>query len=105
MYRVLGLPEDYVLVGVTQDAEQEEFWDENRRLCDLRLFSPILKVVEPRGSKEEKALNYEISKLIFHVRRCEFQPYNGRCMWLDFTAGVGGDFADWQKKIFRMLML
>ncbi|XP_066972398.1 phosphatidylinositol 4,5-bisphosphate 3-kinase catalytic subunit alpha isoform-like [Macrobrachium rosenbergii] len=64
LYRVLGVPEDYVLVGVTQDAEQEEFWDESRRLCDLRLFSPILKVVEPRGSKEEKVLNYEISLAI-----------------------------------------
>lgn len=58
---MLGQPEEYVLVGVTQDAEQEEFWDETKRLCDLRLFSPILKVVEPRGSKEEKVLNYEIS--------------------------------------------
>ncbi|KAK7071391.1 Phosphatidylinositol 4,5-bisphosphate 3-kinase catalytic subunit alpha isoform [Halocaridina rubra] len=64
LYRVLGLPEEYVFVGVTQDAEQEEFWDENRRLCDLQLFSPILKLVEPRGSKEEKVLNYEISLAI-----------------------------------------
>ncbi|XP_042869031.1 phosphatidylinositol 4,5-bisphosphate 3-kinase catalytic subunit alpha isoform-like [Penaeus japonicus] len=64
LYRVLGQPEEYVLVGVTQDAEQEEFWDEAKRLCDLRLFSPILKVVEPRGSKEEKVLNYEISLAI-----------------------------------------
>ncbi|XP_069182358.1 phosphatidylinositol 4,5-bisphosphate 3-kinase catalytic subunit alpha isoform isoform X2 [Procambarus clarkii] len=64
LYRVLGLPEEYILVGVTQDAEQEEFWDESRRLCDLRLFSPILKIVEPRGSKEEKILNYEISLAI-----------------------------------------
>ncbi|XP_068234366.1 phosphatidylinositol 4,5-bisphosphate 3-kinase catalytic subunit alpha isoform-like [Palaemon carinicauda] len=64
LYRILGVPENYLLVGVTQDAEQEEFWDESRRLCDLRLFSPILKVVEPRGSKEEKVLNYEISLAI-----------------------------------------
>ncbi|KAG7162944.1 Phosphatidylinositol 45-bisphosphate 3-kinase catalytic subunit alpha isoform-like [Homarus americanus] len=64
LYRVLRVPEEYVLVGVTQDAEQEEFWDESRRLCDLRLFSPILKIVEPRGSKEEKILNYEISLAI-----------------------------------------
>ena len=27
-----------------QDAEREEFYDESRRLCDLRLFQPILKV-------------------------------------------------------------
>nr|ADE44090.1 phosphoinositide 3-kinase isoform a [Panulirus argus] len=64
LYRVLRVPEEYVLVGVTQDAEQEEFWDESRRLCDLRLFSPILKIMEPRGSKEEKVLNHEISLAI-----------------------------------------
>ncbi|XP_076066613.1 phosphatidylinositol 4,5-bisphosphate 3-kinase catalytic subunit alpha isoform-like [Oratosquilla oratoria] len=61
LYRVLGKEEEYILVGVTQDAELEEFWDEKRRLCDLDLFSPILKVLEPRGKKEDKVLNYEIS--------------------------------------------
>ena len=29
-------------------------------MCDLRLFQPILKVVEPAGNKEEKMLNYDI---------------------------------------------
>ena len=50
----------YIFVSITQDAEREEFYDENRRLCDLRLFQPILKVVEPKGNKEEKMLNSEI---------------------------------------------
>ncbi len=30
-----------------QDAEREEFYDESRRLCDLRLFQPLLKVTAP----------------------------------------------------------
>lgn len=47
-------------VITSQDAEREEFYDETRRLCDLRLFQPILKVVEPAGNKEEKMLNYDI---------------------------------------------
>ena len=29
---------------VNKDAEREEFYDESRRLCDLRLFQPVLKV-------------------------------------------------------------
>ena len=33
------------------------------RLCDLRLFLPILSVVEPEGNKEEKMLNYDIGNL------------------------------------------
>ena len=50
----------YIFVSITQDAEREEFYDETRRLCDLRLFQLVLKVVEPAGNKEEKMLNYEI---------------------------------------------
>ena len=52
----------YIFVGILQDGEREEFFDETRRLCDLRLFQPILKVLEPKGNREEKMLNYEIGK-------------------------------------------
>lgn len=52
----------YIFVGVTQEAEREEFYDETRRLCDLRLFHPILKVIEPLGNREEKILNREIGE-------------------------------------------
>lgn len=53
-------------MGVTQEAEREEFYDETRRLCDLRLFHPILKVIEPLGNREEKILNREIGKRMVH---------------------------------------
>lgn len=56
----------YIFVGVTQEAEREEFYDETRRLCDLRLFHPILKVIEPLGNREEKILNREIGKRMVH---------------------------------------
>ena len=46
-----------------QEAEREEFYDETRRLCDLRLFQPFLKVIEPVGNREEKILNREIGTL------------------------------------------
>lgn len=48
-----------------QEAEREEFYDETRRLCDLRLFQPFLKVIEPVGNREEKILNREIGERIF----------------------------------------
>lgn len=53
-------------MGVTQEAEREEFYDETRRLCDLRLFHPILKVIEPLGNREEKILNREIGTVTTH---------------------------------------
>ena len=62
LFHKLGDPGQYIFVGITQDAEMEEFYDETRRLCDLRLFQPILKVIEPRGNREEKMLNYEIGE-------------------------------------------
>ncbi|KAI3375935.1 hypothetical protein L3Q82_016346, partial [Scortum barcoo] len=62
----------YIFVGVTQEAEREEFYDETRRLCDLRLFHPILKVIEPLGNREEKILNREIGFAI-GMPVCEFE--------------------------------
>lgn len=60
----------YIFVGVTQEAEREEFYDETRRLCDLRLFHPILKVIEPLGNREEKILNREIGTRIHWSKTC-----------------------------------
>lgn len=51
-----------VLFPCLQEAEREEFYDETRRLCDLRLFQPFLKVIEPVGNREEKILNREIGE-------------------------------------------
>lgn len=50
-----------------QEAEREEFYDETRRLCDLRLFQPFLKVIEPVGNREEKILNREIGESLFFI--------------------------------------
>ena len=59
---LLGEASTYIFVTITQDAEKEELYDEGRRLCDLRLFQPWLKVVEPAGNREEKMLNYDIGR-------------------------------------------
>ncbi|PIK49264.1 putative phosphatidylinositol 4,5-bisphosphate 3-kinase catalytic subunit alpha isoform [Apostichopus japonicus] len=61
---LLAEASSYIFVTITQDAEREEFYDEGRRLCDLRLFQPWLKVVEPAGNREEKMLNYDIGSAI-----------------------------------------
>ena len=63
LYEKLLEPASYIFMSITQDARREEFYDETRRLCDLRLFQPILKIVEPVGNREEKMLNYEIGNL------------------------------------------
>ncbi|XP_074980144.1 phosphatidylinositol 4,5-bisphosphate 3-kinase catalytic subunit alpha isoform isoform X3 [Caretta caretta] len=72
LFHLLQDESSYIFVGVTQEAEREEFFDESRRLCDLRLFQPILKVIEPVGNREEKILNREIGFAI-GMPICEFE--------------------------------
>ncbi|KAJ1080049.1 hypothetical protein NDU88_000271 [Pleurodeles waltl] len=72
LFHLLQDDSSYIFVGVTQEAEREEFYDEARRLCDLRLFQPILKVIEPVGNREEKILNREIGFAI-GMPICEFE--------------------------------
>jgi len=63
-FHLLSSDADYVFTSVTLDAKKEEFHDESRRLCDLHLFVPFLKLVEPNAStKQENILNSQISKL------------------------------------------
>jgi len=62
LFHLLKDASAYIFVSITQDAEKEEFYDESRRLCDLRLFQPILKLVEPEGNLDEKIANSEISQ-------------------------------------------
>lgn len=64
LFYLLSDANSYIFVSITQEAEKEEFYDETRRLCDLRLFQPVLKVVEPKGNREEKMLNYDIGRLL-----------------------------------------
>uniref|UniRef100_A0A5F8GEL2 Phosphatidylinositol 4,5-bisphosphate 3-kinase catalytic subunit alpha isoform n=1 Tax=Monodelphis domestica TaxID=13616 RepID=A0A5F8GEL2_MONDO len=71
LHQLLQDETSYIFVSVTQEAEREEFFDETRRLCDLRLFQPFLKVIEPVGNREEKILNREIGFAI-GMPVCEF---------------------------------
>jgi phosphatidylinositol-4,5-bisphosphate 3-kinase len=49
-------------VSVTQEAKNLEYYDEKKRICDLKLFHPFFKLVEAQGDLEEKSLNSDISK-------------------------------------------
>ncbi|XP_037075832.1 phosphatidylinositol 4,5-bisphosphate 3-kinase catalytic subunit alpha isoform-like isoform X2 [Pollicipes pollicipes] len=61
---LLGEPGQYIFQGVTQDGVREDFYDETRRLCDLRLHEPYLQVREPHGNKDEKMFNQYLSACI-----------------------------------------
>lgn len=65
LYGLLHDMDSYVFVCVNPTtAEQEEQIDELRRLCDVRPFQAVLRLVERKGDKAEKILNSQIRFLL-----------------------------------------
>ena len=54
----------YNLMCINCMAERETLIDESRRLCDVKPFQNLLKVVEREGDKAEETLNTKIGQLI-----------------------------------------
>ncbi|XP_063797934.1 phosphatidylinositol 4,5-bisphosphate 3-kinase catalytic subunit delta isoform [Pseudophryne corroboree] len=64
LFHTLGSPTSYVFTCINQTAEQQELEDEQRRLCDIQPFLPVLRLVAREGDRAEKSLNSQISLLI-----------------------------------------
>lgn len=54
----------YVFSCINSNAEIEELRDETRRLCDIKPFCSILKVIEREGIKDDRNLDSKIGNLI-----------------------------------------
>jgi hypothetical protein len=63
-YFHIGDQSSFIFSAITLDAKLEEFYEESRRLCDLRLFDLMLKLIEPEGNKEEKRISSMIDLAI-----------------------------------------
>ncbi|XP_051874225.1 phosphatidylinositol 4,5-bisphosphate 3-kinase catalytic subunit beta isoform isoform X1 [Pristis pectinata] len=64
LYNVLGESDSYMFQCVNQSAVHEELEDESRRLCDVRPFLPVLKLVTRNCNRAEKLLDSKIGVLI-----------------------------------------
>nr|XP_034975714.1 phosphatidylinositol 4,5-bisphosphate 3-kinase catalytic subunit delta isoform isoform X2 [Zootoca vivipara] len=64
LFHMLSGPESYVFTCVNQTAEQQELEDEQRRLCDVQPFLPVLRLVAREGDRVKKLINSQISLLI-----------------------------------------
>ncbi|XP_066547128.1 phosphatidylinositol 4,5-bisphosphate 3-kinase catalytic subunit delta isoform [Amia ocellicauda] len=64
LFHALNDPDAYVFTCINHTAEQEELEDEQRRLCDVRPFLPILRLVAREGDRVVKLINTQISLLI-----------------------------------------
>lgn len=54
----------YVFSCINANAEAEELRDETRRLCDIKPFCSVLKVIEREGVKGDRNLDSQIGLLI-----------------------------------------
>ncbi|KAH0946844.1 hypothetical protein HN011_008570 [Eciton burchellii] len=54
----------YVFSFINSNAEIEELRDETRRLCDIKPFCSVLKVIEREGIKSDRNLDSQIGLLI-----------------------------------------
>nr|BAQ19553.1 phosphatidylinositol 4,5-bisphosphate 3-kinase catalytic subunit beta isoform [Patiria pectinifera] len=64
LYKALLDLNFYIFQCINQSAEQEELLDGNRRLCDIKPFWPMLRVVRKASDVEDKVLNSKIGLLI-----------------------------------------
>uniref|UniRef100_A0A665T515 Phosphatidylinositol 4,5-bisphosphate 3-kinase catalytic subunit alpha isoform n=1 Tax=Echeneis naucrates TaxID=173247 RepID=A0A665T515_ECHNA len=74
LYHLLQEESSYIFVSVTQEAEREEFYDETRRLCDLRLFQAFLKVIEPSNNEIMFTIQSEVHMYI-HMQYLHVMQY------------------------------
>uniref|UniRef100_A0ABM5EKJ9 phosphatidylinositol-4,5-bisphosphate 3-kinase n=1 Tax=Pogona vitticeps TaxID=103695 RepID=A0ABM5EKJ9_9SAUR len=64
LFHMLSDPESYVFTCINQTAERQELEDEQRRLCDIQPFLPVLRLVAREGDRAKKLINSQVSLLI-----------------------------------------
>ncbi|VDO06558.1 unnamed protein product [Brugia timori] len=64
LFSLLLTPSDYIFFTIRTDGEREELYDESRSIFSLRLFVPLLCLVEPEGNREEKELTHDIGNFL-----------------------------------------
>lgn len=64
LFSILSDPDAYVFTCINRTAEREDLEDEQRRLCEVRPFLPVFKLVAREGDRVEKLINTQISLLL-----------------------------------------
>lgn len=64
LHGILKDAQSYVFSYINSNAEAEELRDETRRLCDIKPFCSVLKVIEREGIKNDRNLDAQIGHII-----------------------------------------
>ncbi|KAL1462919.1 hypothetical protein WDU94_014720 [Cyamophila willieti] len=108
-YPLHGMLKDascYVFSLINNMAEHEEIHDENKRICDVKPFYRILRIVERQGDKADIILNSQISHLIGkglhefdHLRSSEVNVYRSNMKQLTTEAARERHTKPWIDKL------
>lgn len=64
LFSLLGEMDGHIFECVNQAAVHEELEDESRRLCDVRPFLPVLRLITRNCGRAERLLDSKIGVLI-----------------------------------------
>ena len=64
LHGILKDSNSYIFTCINSNAEPEVLRDESRRLCDIKTFCSILKLIEREGVKVDRNLDSQIGLLI-----------------------------------------
>lgn len=64
LHGILKDSQSYIFLCINSNAESEELRDESRRLCDIKPFCSVLKLVEKEDTKVDRNLDSQIGLLI-----------------------------------------
>lgn len=64
LFPLLGEMDGHIFECVNQAAVHEELEDESRRLCDVRPFLPVLRLITRNCGRAERLLDSKIGVLI-----------------------------------------
>lgn len=96
----------YVFSCINSNAEVEELRDETRRLCDIKPFCSVLKVIEREGIKSDRNLDSQIGLLIgkgLHefaaLKNSEVNDFRWKMRLLGDDVALGRQKRSWTEKV------
>ena len=106
MHGTLRDAPSYVFSCINSNAEAEELRDETRRLCDIKPFCSVLKVIEREGVKGDRNLDSKIGVLIgkgLHefaaLKNSEVNDFRWKMRVLGDDMAVSRRNQDWKDKV------
>lgn len=96
----------YVFSCINSNAEIEELRDETRRLCDIKPFCSVLRVIEREGIKSDRNLDSQIGVLIgkgLHefaaLKNSEVNDFRWKMRLLGDDVALGRQKKSWMEKV------